>query len=100
MLWTCSGHVSPVWGQKSSFPKHVGDVWAIIWYHRRCLGKGSTLVQESSSYECAQRLCIGALYGPKRSLEEENMEIWKSRQMHKSGRENYKFSEHGVLSKR
>ena len=37
-FWTCSGHFGG--SEKKVFPKSVGDVWAILWHHRRCLRRG------------------------------------------------------------
>ena len=28
------------------FPKSFGDVWAIIWHHRRCLGRGLKILKK------------------------------------------------------
>ena len=41
-FWSCSGHVpDKFWGSKLRFfPKSFGDLWAILWHHRRCLRRG------------------------------------------------------------
>ena len=38
MFRTCSEKVLGV--KNEVFPKSLGDLWAIIWHHRRCLGRG------------------------------------------------------------
>ena len=44
---TLLGHVSDKFGvQNEVFPKSFGDLWAIIWHHRRCLGRGLKILNK------------------------------------------------------
>ena len=45
MFWTCSGQVLGV--ENKFFPKSFGDLWAILWHHRRCLRRGGKILKIS-----------------------------------------------------
>ena len=45
IFWTCSGQVFGV--ENKFFPKSFGDLWAILWHHRRCLWRGRKILKMS-----------------------------------------------------
>ena len=45
MFRTCSGQGLGV--ENKFFPKSFGDLWAILWHHRRCLRRGGKILKIS-----------------------------------------------------